>query len=269
MAKFVSVFISATYRRMIAALVWALIFVGLVGLGCGFALHRVASLVEEESVHATAQFTQLRTNLLETFDLMHARVTATPCSPAFVDQMRHIAYLPDGLNEFLYAPGGVARCSVGASAFEQPVDLGAPDIAGGEGHSISLWIDRDLDFLGLKGEKGTFALSEPFVAVVPPQRVNLRPPEWMSMQLVIRAADGQWFHREGEEGVYERGLADPGFSGLAAGTIRTLACDPGGVHCVASEANLLALVQSAAVAIALLLLAAGVIAAWEATASSA
>lgn len=262
MAKFVSVFISATYRRLIAALVWVLIFVGILALAGGYALHKTASIAQAETDHATEQFTQLRTNLFETFDLMHARVTAEPCSPAFLEQLRRIAYLPDGLNEFLYAPGGKAQCSINRSAFEQPVDFGQPDIDAHGERGIALWIDRDLSFLGLAGEKGTFALSEPFVAVVPPQRVSLRAPDWLAMELILLAADGRWFHREGVAGVYERWLAGPDFAGLGGGRIRTFACDPGGVHCIAGEANLVAIMQSARGAIALVVLGAGLIAAW-------
>lgn len=264
MAKFVSVFISTTYRRLIAALVWVLIFTGILAVVGGYALHRVAAVAHEEALHATEQFTRLRTNLLDTFDLMHAQLTAQPCSPAFAEQLRRIAYLPDGLNEFLYAPGGRAECSINVAAFEEPVDLGKPDVETQGRHGIALWIDRDLSFLGLAGEKGTFALSEPFVAVVPPQRIDLRPPEWLTMEAVLLAGDGTWFQRAGEAGVYQRWLDGPGFAGLGTGQVRTFACDPGGVHCIAAEADLLTLMRSVNVAIALVLFAAGLIATWGA-----
>jgi sensor c-di-GMP phosphodiesterase-like protein len=247
---------------MIAAIVWLSVFAVVVAVAGGYAFHKTSDLAGVEGDRAIEQFTRLRANLLETFDMMHAQLTAEPCSPAFRAQLRRVAYLPDGLNEFLYAPGGYAQCSLSLAAFEEPLYLGAPDLVGGGERRISLWIDRDLSFLGLPGEKGTLALSNPFVAVVPPQRMEFHPPQWLSMQLILRDDMGRWFHRAGKTGLYEGWLTAPGLSGLRQGRISTLSCDPGGVHCIVAEVGLATILGSAKGALALGLLAAAAIAAF-------
>ena len=261
MAKFVSVFISPTYRRMIAVIVWLSAFALVVAVAGGYGLHKASDLARVEGERAIEQFSRLRVNLFETFDLMHAQLTAEPCSPAFRDQLRRIAYLPDGLNEFLYAPGGHVQCSLNLAALDQPLYLGAPDLVGEGERRVALWIDRDLSFLGLAGEKGTLALSDPFVAVVPPQRVDFHPPQWLSMELILRDDLGRWFHRAGETRLYEGWMTAPAFAGLPQGRISTLSCDPGGVHCLVAEVRLATILGSARGAILLALLAAAAIAA--------
>lgn len=263
MAKLVSVFISSAYRQAIAALVWVSVFLLVLAVIGGYALYKTSDLARMESERAVGQFVRLRANLLETFDRIHAEVTAEPCSPAFREQLRRIAYLPDGLNEFLYAPGGHVQCSLNLASLDAPLYLGAPDLVGsGEKRRIAIWIDRDLGFLGLAGEKGTFALSEPFVAIVPPQRVDFHSPPWLSMELIMRDNLGRWFHRAGEAGLYEGWVTTPGFAGLPAGRFSALSCDPGGVHCVVAEARLSTILTAATGAVALLLLAAALIAAY-------
>lgn len=262
MAKLVSVFISSAYRRAMAVLVWVTVFLLIVALAGGYALHKTAELTRMEGDRAVEQFTRLRANLLDTFDLMQAQLTAEPCSPAFREQLRRIAFLPDGLNEFLYAPGGKARCSLNIEAFEPAVDLGAPDMAGSEEHPFSVWIDRDLGFLGLVGEQGALVLNEPFVAVVPPQKVDFRPPHWLSMELVMRVGKDEWLHRGGTPGLHRAWVDAPEFAGVPSGRVSTLSCDKGGVHCVVAEARLATVLNSGRGAIAMALLAAALVAAF-------
>src|SRR5690606_39412106 len=108
MAKFVSVFISAAYRRLITVFVWLVCFMVIAGLIGWYVLHKTSDTMEFEARAATEHFVRLRDNLTSTFDFMHAELTAEPCSPAFNEQLRKVAYRPDGLNEFMYAPGGKA-----------------------------------------------------------------------------------------------------------------------------------------------------------------
>ena len=262
MTKFVGVFISATCRRLIAGLVWLASFVVVLAVAGGYALHKTAALTQTETQRAVEQFTRLRVNLFSAFDMMHAELKAEPCSPAFVERLRRIAYRPDGLNEFLYAPGGKAQCSTNIAAFETPVDFGKPDMVGTDERGIALWVDRDLSFLGLAGEKGTIALSGPFAVIVPPQKADLRAPRWLSMELALLTTGGRWLHREGEPGIYDRWKAASGLAALTTGRINAASCDPGGVHCVAAETRIATLVDSARGAVALTILAAFAIAAY-------
>jgi len=262
MAKLVSVFISPAYRQAVAALVWVSVFLLVLAGAGGYALYKTSDLARMEGERAIEQFVRLRVNLVETFDMIHAQVTADPCSRLFREQLRRIAYLPDGLNEFLYAPGGHVQCSLNLAALAEPHYLGAPDLVGPGEARIALWVDRDLSFLGLAGEKGTFALSEPFVAVVPPQRIDLHPSQWLATELIMRDDLGRWFHRAGETGLYENWMTAPGFAGLPAGRFGTLSCDDGGVHCVVVEARLSSVLTAVTGAAMLLLIAAAAIAAY-------
>ncbi len=258
MARFVSVFISAAHRRLISLVVWLMAFAVMVAVIGWFALDQAGRAMKYEARFTTDHFVRLRTNLLSTFDAMHDGLTAEPCSPAFQEQLRRIAYLPDGLNEFLYAPGGRARCSANVAAFDGTVELGAPDIARKGERGIAMWVDRDLGFLGLTGERGTIALSEPFAAIVPPQAAGFRGPEWMSMEAVLIAEDGNWWHRSGEPGIYARLTA--GDASLSEWKKQVMSCDVGGMHCVAVEGDMRALVAQYSGPAALLLLAAAIVA---------
>ena len=258
MAKLVSVFVSSAHRRSIAVLVWAATFAAVLAVAGGYALHKAADMAQEEAQRGVGQFLHLRANLSAAFEVMRTQLTAAPCSPAFHEELRRIAYLPDGLNEFLYAPGGKALCSTRVAAFAEPVDLGVPDIAGHNGHGFSLWVDRDLGFLGLPGEKGTFALSDPFVAVIPPHAIEARPWHWLSMELVLVAADGASIHRGGEEGVYRR-VAGAGPPAPWSGRVGALSCDPDGVHCVAVEGDLAALAAAEKAMLVLVLVVAALV----------
>ncbi len=258
MARFVSVFISDAYRRVISLIVWFVAFAAVVAVIGWFSLDQAGRAMTYEARSTADHFVRLRTNLLSTFDVMHANLTAEPCSPAFQEQLRRIAYLPDGLNEFLYAPGGRARCSANVAAFDGAVDLGEPDIGRQGERGIVMWVDRDLSFVGLTGERGTIALNEPFAAIVPPQEAGFRGPDWMSMQAVLVAEDGNWWHRSGRPGIYTRLIADGG--GLADGKMRVISCDAGGMHCVVVEGDLRALLAQYKGLVALALLAAAIIA---------
>ena len=260
MAKFVSVFISPAHRRVIALLVWMLAFLAAMGVAGWLAVQYTSDRMQTEADNVVENFVRLRENLVSTFDVMHETVTAAPCTPAFADQLRRVAYLPDGLNEFLYAPGGQAQCSTGNMAFEQTVDFGPPDFIAGRHTRIKLWMDKDLAFVGLPGERGSIALSEPFATIIPVQRVDLRAmPDWLSMQVVVVAQEAGWWHRSGVEGIYDR-ILDPRSEGILAGRLATLACDEVGAHCVAVEADLAALVRDNAGLLALAVILAAIVA---------
>lgn len=258
MAKLVSVFISTTHRRVMSLLVWALSFAIVLAFAGWYSLHKASDAMEAEAQLAAGHFMRLRENLLSTIDVMHKDLTADPCTPAFKAQLRRVAYLPDGLNEFLYAPGGVAQCSTNIQKFALPVDLGTPDISPQGERGMTFWMDYPLDFVGMPGEFGSIALSEPFAAVIPAQQVNSSTAHWLSFEAVVILRDGTWWHRSGESGIYAR-LLDPAASGLLAGKKRSLSCDPQGLHCIAVEADLPALMASRPGLMAMVLLGAGLV----------
>lgn len=259
MAKFISLLIERSHQRLVAFALWLAVFLLALSLAAGFAVHQIGHSMEEEANLSLEPLVRLRASVLSTFDVMERDLTAVPCSPAFQEQLRAVAFLPDGLNEFLYAPGGKAQCSV-ARNFE-PHDLGTADI-GSRLLPISFWFDEKLDFMGLAGHIGTIALREPFAMVIPPQKFPEVSTHWMRHEVVALAPDGEYWHRHGDMGVFDRErAAGPMGSWLPVnnGALYSRICDPGGIHCVASEASLGALlstgwvIAAAAIAICALL----------------
>src|SRR5690606_41774123 len=109
MAKLVRVFILPWYRRMITLVVWAASFAVIVTCMGWYALDRTADTMQEETRLASEDLFKLRQNLIAVFDVLHTKLTAEPCSPAFHEQLRRVARLPAAPAEFAYAPRGPIR----------------------------------------------------------------------------------------------------------------------------------------------------------------
>lgn len=216
----------------------AIAFVAVLALAGAYSAMHLRSTMRAEAQTSLERFARLRDNMHETFAAMHETVTAEPCSPEFQHQLRRIAYRPDGLNEFLYAPAGVVVCTVNVPEMVAPMPLGTPDIAAGESSEAALWIDRDLDFLDLDGMRGTIALSDPFATVIP--RRDPLPPQsgWVDTQMTL-VTDDRWWHRGGTPGVYRRhrDTAGEGATWLGDDLLRTRLCTSEGLHCVTAEAR--------------------------------
>jgi sensor c-di-GMP phosphodiesterase-like protein len=234
MARLVGFVVSPARQAAIAVLLGWFCFVGLVWLlaEAGTALARRS--MEEAARVRLEEVVRLRTNAVAALDDLRATVTAVPCSDAFQDQMREVAYRPDGLNEFLYAPGGVARCSTSVRWFQKPVALGAPDIAALDPLGVAVWTVRPLDFIGLRRLGGSIVASGDFAAVIPPPRVDFALPDWMTAEVVLVAPDGRWWHRGGTPGIFEAEGA--GFS-IYEPVIRNLVCDELRLDCVAVQGD--------------------------------
>jgi sensor c-di-GMP phosphodiesterase-like protein len=259
MASFVSVFITARNRRILTALVWCITFALILSLFSFYAVQHARRSLASEARESAQHFVRLRQNLIGTFETIHAQVTAAPCSPAFIEQLRQIAYLPDGLNEFMYAPGGIVRCSVNSADFGEGLDLGPADVPAQPNTGFSFWLDRDLSFVGLQGLTGSVALQGAFATIIPPQRVSLMFPDWMSVEVVLLDEAGNWWSRQGTPGVYQAGVAAraTGFLGAFGQKVHHLDCDGQGLHCIAVEGDLAAMARAKSGWIALALLFAG------------
>jgi sensor c-di-GMP phosphodiesterase-like protein len=252
---------SERYRRLRGVALWAGLFLITLLLMGVIAAVQVDSSVRSAAEEGLAPYVSLRENFRETFKSIHSDVNAVPCSEKFLLQLRKVAYRPDGFNEFLYAPGGVVRCSVNAGRFDPPLPLGTPDFALANGGETKVWMDRSLTFLGLDGLTGTIALIEPFAIVLPAQNIHLPSSNWMRSEIVAQAPNGRWWHRYGERGIYYRARYSESRHGafpVLNGLFHQLDCLSPGIHCAATEVSLTGLVANnpAPFAMALLLAAA-------------
>ncbi len=252
-----AIFVADSRRRVAAMLLAFLAFVLVLALAFAVGSRHTAGLIETEAREELARFTVLKRSAISTFEVMHREVTAEPCSLAFLDQLRSIAYLPDGLSQFFYAPGGVARCSATVASYDPPIDFGRPDVEADENGGRSLWLDRDLAFAQLPGLQGHLLGSEPFAVVVPRHDLEPSVPDWLKVELVLAAPSGQWWHRSGEAGVYTSVLERTNGAQALASLRRAfnqLHCDDR--HCVAATIDPAAFVSHVAPQMFLALLAA-------------
>jgi sensor c-di-GMP phosphodiesterase-like protein len=265
MAKLASIFISTRHLRMLGAATCVTSFLICLSLLVSLAHNRMERAVEAEIAVALDPYVRVSGHVASTFTALRREVTAAPCGAEFHAQLRKVAYLPDGLNEFFHAPGGRARCAVNDRTFDPPVDFGAPDFVIGTDERTAFWIDRDLSFADLPGETGTIVLREPFAMVVPTQRFNPHVPIWARAEAVLIAPDGRWWRREGEVGVHQRALIAREAGGIlpfASANKYWTRCVDGGPSCLTVEASLTAILRENAGIAAVFVLLAGFVASW-------
>jgi sensor c-di-GMP phosphodiesterase-like protein len=266
MSRFVGFLIDGTRQRGIRLAIWLVAFTAMVGFATWVVAEQVAINMRSETQRSLAGYERLRANVLSTFDEMDARLTQPACSSAYLEELRRIAFLPDGINELLYAPGGVVRCSVNSGLLPEALDLGVADVPPDNPFGLTFWLDIDLDFLGLEGMKGTLALRGDVAMIVPLQPLPAAGPRWMDQELVFRFGDGVWMHRNGEAGIYPEALAatGPALASVFRGEFYQVSCDSGGIHCIAGRSNLTQLFSLGWASVAVILIVSGVLSAWVA-----
>lgn len=245
MARFISVFISASHRNAIALLLWAAMLVLTFGTAGWSALQLAGESMLTHAAVPLEQFVRLRQSVSATFEALAAEVVAEPCSNGFHEQLRKIAYRPDGLSEFLYAPGDAIQCSIDRD-FAVPVVLGPPDLERARPAAASMWFDQDLTFLGLAGLKGSIIIRGGGLGmIVPDQEVETPMAEWMSQEVVLAPPGGRSWHRGGTPGLYEEAVAaEASWLPIYNGAIHRRSCDPAGYHCVAMRASIADIARS-------------------------
>ena len=260
MARLASIFISTHNLRLIRLAVWLIAFLAAGVLLGGMAYLQVKEAIRSDAQAALEQFVRLRDNVAETFEALRQDVTAEPCSQEFHTQLRKVAYRPDGLNEFFYAPGGAVHCSVDVEIFPEPVQLGQADFVSESG--TTFWVDRDITFAGLRGVSATVALRDQFALVIPKQDFEIAQPSWMEAEAVLVAPNGRWWRRGGDPLVFQDHVLSASDRSSQTAALRQMACLPDGLHCVAIRVPLANLFSAKKTAVAVLLVLAGCIASW-------
>lgn len=266
MSRFVGLLIDGTHERAFKFALWLVAFAAMLTLATWVVAEQVSINMRTETQRSLAGYERLRTNVLSTFDEMDRRLTQPACSPAYLEELRRIAFLPDGINELLYAPDGVVQCSVNSGILAAPVDIGPPDILPANPFGMAFWLDKDLGFLGLSGMTGTLAVRGNLAMVVPLQPLPTSGPRWMDQELIFRFSEENWTHRSGTPGLFTQAAAStgPALFSVFKGVFYSLSCDENGIHCVAGRTRLTQLFSLGWATIGVILLVSGVLAAWTA-----
>ena len=145
------------------------------------------------------------------------------------------------MNEFLYAPHGIVKCSTNQPKFDTLVSLGSPDIKGNGPADLDLWLYRDLEPIGRPGATGNIAKLGSFAVAIPAYSGCRNGANWLEKEIVAVGPKGQLWYIAGEPGAYRRVL-QPAHVSLARRltTVSRWRCGAHRLHCVASEARLLA-----------------------------
>ena len=237
MPKFVSLVIDQAHRRYLAFGLWVITFAVVLLAGAALCGQLINQRMTVDAGQMLEPHHRLHKSISSTFTAMKQTATAEPCSSTFHEQLHEIAFLPDGLSEFLFISKGMALCSV-TSDFE-PYDLGTADHLDSSGAQI--WYDRPLDFIGRPGLLGTILAHSGFGIVVPPQPKPTLSTNWTRFELVNITQGGEHWHRAGQAGIYSlASTAGPlaGYLPVHGGAYLSIACVPGGRTCVATSADL-------------------------------
>ena len=146
------------------------------------------------------------------------------------------------LNEFLYAPHGIVKCSTGPPKFDTLVSLGSPDIKGNGPADLDLWLYRDLEPIGhalaRRVTLQSWARSQWQSRAYSGYRNGAN---WLEKEIVAGGPKGQLWYIAGEPGVCPR-VSQPAHVSLVRRltTVSSWRCGAHRLHCVASEARFLA-----------------------------
>ncbi len=268
MGNLVGLLISSRHQRGIRVALFLLVLGVSLATGLVTALTQVNESMKAQVGLALAPYARLRDNVDAAFEALDREVTAAPCGDLFHRQLRRVAYLPDGLNEFLYAPGGVVQCTANLGRLPVPHALGPPDhspLSEAAPAGIRFWIDRDLGFLALSGLTGSLVQVGDIAVVVPPQPLLAQAPPWMSTEVVLVGAQGRWWHRGGATGIYAAQLADGQVEDPVSprgAALHHVGCDVVGLYCAVAEATLGSLLSHGSLIIVGIVSASAIFAAW-------
>ncbi|MBP0614109.1 EAL domain-containing protein [Jiella mangrovi] len=225
---------------MAALLTSIVVFAALLLGAAGMFLQVLESEMEEDGQESLAPILSMKQNLDVVFERLDTETGGVPCGRGFVDGMRRIALMPDGLSEFLYMNGDEVRCSVSKGLLDEPIFLGPPALSTPTGMSnIDVWPERKLDQFGFPGVVASIARRGSFAVVfweVPSQAPDV---DWLSSEVLFLGSDGNW-HRRGSSVPFPKSKLADEFD-LTSGwpILRRVYCGAGGRICAVVEASLL------------------------------
>jgi sensor c-di-GMP phosphodiesterase-like protein len=245
------------YARLVAgrrplvvrAVLWTFIFTGLLAAGAGGLRWQLASHVTREQRAELAHLGKVHASALSTLTMLK-RASGEPCSAEFIGVMRSIAFLPDGLNEFLYAPAGKVQCTASGTHFDPPADLGPEDIAAPAPGEASWRVDRDLAIIRHPGTAGLIAQLGDFAVAIPPYAGLDNSSTWHAKEIIVRGNGNAVWSIAGERGLHAQAV-NPEAADNAFATSISSTCTHHAVFCIVSRADLVAWANTWKAALAL------------------
>lgn len=222
---------SLRQHRNITNIVMFLV-VFLLGLLTVFSLGIVVlqnSLRDEVATHVDA-FKETNARLVGAFNVLESEQRGAVCSPIFLDWLRQVAFLPDGIHEFMYINDGSIQCTAARGVLPKPAALGPPD-ARTDGADIDIWFNRNLGMIGFPGLQGTIVRRGNFAVVAPEPDTAHEVPAWQNYEVVFVSADNAIWHRSGARGLYNNLVVAPEANGDPV--LFERGCDPTGITCIA------------------------------------
>jgi sensor c-di-GMP phosphodiesterase-like protein len=229
----VNIFLRERYFRLVGGGIWLAITLVLIAVSAVIWRAHLTNSLQTEVQHTLGSLEKLHGNVMSAFAELRKSATSEPCSPQFIRELQRVAFVPDGLNEFIYAPGGRVTCSTSLrERAAAPEWLGLPDVAGIAHGEMSMWIGKRLDAIGRPDMYGHIVYQEPFAIVVPLQLLAARDIEGTQQQFVISSSSVH--HLAGKRGLYRASVAGPG----SLSDIRKVACGTNHPYCFAMVDNL-------------------------------
>lgn len=237
MSAFVNPFVSGKHRQPVAFAIWLALTLALLAAGAWFWSIQIHQSLKSEAKASLAHFDTLQVNVTSAFAELQAAAVDEPCSEPFLRELRRVAFKPDGLNEFMYAPGGVVTCSTSIASASTGIPLGPPDIAPNE-NGIAYWVNKSLDAVGLAEVTGNVAFQEPFALVIPPlSSWAADQASWAKREFVLALPDGRVWHLGGAEGVHAAATAMQA-SAAPSSKLHAVVCGKDHPYCVAAAADI-------------------------------
>lgn len=163
------------------------------GFGLAMMLFALMSVLSIEARLTHYMYQQVRSlndvtdKWAHTLDRLAGLRESEACSPDFLQKLRAIAFLPDGIHELLYAKGNMVICSVTMDRLAQPIDIGAPDFTLRRKRSIEIWANRDLSVFGRPEFRGTFIRVGNFLMIVVEPEPLPTPADWITTRIIFNA----------------------------------------------------------------------------------
>lgn len=234
---------------------WTAAFLVTLAIASGIALGTLKNYLSKQTVQVSEILNSPVRAAVHAFDQIAATSDRPRCDVQLLDAMRDVAFLPDGINEFLHLENGAIACSSSRGFLSTPIALGRPIIRSSDRLPIDVWMEVDLAGLGHPGQRGTVVAVGRFGAVLPKSSLPGEFPSWLALEGVVAAPSGAVIAYDGDAGLFARNrlaLAQ-GATSTASGLVQNH-CVVGELYCVAGAISVVGVMSDFVPWVILLLL---------------